>query len=105
MYNLTWQRLEKKGVFPGGSVVKNLSSNAGDTGSICDGEDPTCLRATKPVHQSPGAPTTEVHMPQSMCSTREAPQWEALSAEPEGSPCSPQLEKAHTAMKTQHNQK
>ena len=26
--------------FPGGSVVKNLPANAGDTGSILDHEDP-----------------------------------------------------------------
>ena len=33
--------------FPGGTVVKNLPANAGDTGSIP--EDPTCCGATKPV--------------------------------------------------------
>ena len=40
--------------FPAGSVVKNLPANAGDTGfdpwSIR--EDPTCHKATKPVHHS-----------------------------------------------------
>ena len=34
--------------FPGGSVVKNLPTNAGDLGSIPDLEDPTCQGATKP---------------------------------------------------------
>ena len=29
------------------------------------------------------------------------PQWEARAPQPESSPCSPQLEKAHTATKTQ----
>ena len=36
--------------FPGGAVVKNPPANAGDTGSIPGREDPTCHRATKPVH-------------------------------------------------------
>ena len=35
--------------FPGGTVVKNLPANAGDTGSALVREDPTCHRATKPV--------------------------------------------------------
>jgi len=41
------QNLEFGG-FPGGSVVKNLLANAGDTGSIPDLGAPTCCRATKP---------------------------------------------------------
>ena len=35
--------------FPGGSVV-NLPANTGDMGSTLIWEDPTCCRATKPVH-------------------------------------------------------
>ena len=38
--------------FPGGTVVKNLHTNAGDTGSSPVWEDPTCRRATKPVHRN-----------------------------------------------------
>ena len=37
--------------FPGGSVVKNLSANAGDTGLIPVAEDPSYCRATKPQPQ------------------------------------------------------
>ena len=37
---------------PGGSVVKNLPANAGDIGSTLVWEDPTCRRATKPVHHN-----------------------------------------------------
>ena len=33
--------------FPGGSVVKNLPVNEGDTGSSPGPEDPTCHGATK----------------------------------------------------------
>ena len=33
--------------FPGGSVVKNLPANAGDTGLISGREDPTCCGAPK----------------------------------------------------------
>ena len=32
---------------PGGSGVKNLPTNAGDTGSTPNREDPTCCKATK----------------------------------------------------------
>ena len=35
--------------FPGGTVVKNLPANAGDTGSSPVQEDPTCHGATNPV--------------------------------------------------------
>ena len=37
--------------FPGGAVV-NPPANAGDTGSSPGLEDPTCRRATKPVHHN-----------------------------------------------------
>ena len=35
--------------FPGGSAVKNLPVDAGDTGSSPGPEDPTCRGATKPM--------------------------------------------------------
>ena len=38
--------------FPGGTVVKNPSANAGDTGSALVWEDPTCHGAMKPVHHN-----------------------------------------------------
>ena len=40
------------GGFPGGTVVKNLPANAGDTGSALVQEDPTCCGATKPMHHN-----------------------------------------------------
>ena len=42
--------LKKERNFPGGPVVKNLPANAEDTGSVLVQEDPTCRRASKPVH-------------------------------------------------------
>ena len=40
-------------VFPGGSVVKNPTAIAGDTGLIRKiWEDPTCHTASKPVHHN-----------------------------------------------------
>ena len=36
--------------FPGGSVVKNLPTSAGDEGLIW--EDATCRRSVKPVHHN-----------------------------------------------------
>ena len=38
--------------FPGGSVVKNPAARAGDIGSVPDLADPTCCKATTPVHHS-----------------------------------------------------
>ena len=38
--------------FPGGTVVKNPPASARDTGSLVVREDPTCRRATKPVHHN-----------------------------------------------------
>ena len=38
--------------FPGGAVVKNPPANAGDMGSSSVWEDPTCLKATKPMCHS-----------------------------------------------------
>lgn len=42
---------EEVGYFPEGPVVKNPSSSAEDSGSIprLGNQDPTCLRAAKPV--------------------------------------------------------
>ena len=39
-------------VFPGGTVVRNPPASAGDMGMIPGPEDPTCRRATKPVHHN-----------------------------------------------------
>ena len=44
--------------FPGDSAVKNPSANARDMGSIPDPGDPTCHKATKPIHH-----TTEARTP------------------------------------------
>ena len=38
--------------FPGGSVVKNLPASAGVVVQALVREDPTCDRATKPVHRN-----------------------------------------------------
>ena len=35
--------------FPGGTVVKDLPANAGDTGQALVREDPTCCGANKPT--------------------------------------------------------
>ena len=45
-----WLRIRLLG-FPGGSVVKNPSANAGETQALVQ-EDLKCLRATKPVHHN-----------------------------------------------------
>ena len=57
------------------------------------GEDPTCLRATTPMHHNHQARTLGARALQ-------------LATRPQlqNSTCSPQLEKAHTATETQHNQ-
>ena len=50
--------------FPGGTVDKNLLTNAGDKGSILVWEDPTCQGATKPAGPTPEslcATPTEAH--------------------------------------------
>ena len=50
LYVFSHQRWKSKpSGFPGGSVVKNLSANAGDTGRSLVWEDTTYLRAAKPV--------------------------------------------------------
>ena len=38
--------------FPGGLVVEILFASAGDRGSILVQKDPTCYKATKPVHRN-----------------------------------------------------
>ena len=38
--------------FLGGSVVRNLPANAGDTVRVLVWEDPTCGGATEPVHHN-----------------------------------------------------
>ena len=38
--------------FPGGAVVMNPPANAGDRVQVLVWEDPTCLRAAKPVHHN-----------------------------------------------------
>ena len=54
----TSQRIDEKfskhisGGFLGESVVMNIPANAGDTGSVLGREDPTCCRATKPMHHN-----------------------------------------------------
>ena len=52
--------------FPGGTVVKNLPANAGDTGSIPSLGRSHMLRSNKtrvPQLLSPRATTTEAHAP------------------------------------------
>ena len=38
--------------FPGGAVVKNPPANAGAWVQVLVWEDPTCHRATKPMHHN-----------------------------------------------------
>ena len=76
------QLITNKG-FPGGSVAKNPSANAGDTGSIPDLARSHLLQLLEPV--CPG-----------VCASRqEKPlQWEAHAPQLESSSCSPQLQKS-----------
>ena len=46
---LIYKKGNKGGGFPGGSVVKNLPVDVGDVVRSLIWEDPTCLRATKPM--------------------------------------------------------
>ena len=107
--------------FPGSSVVKHPPANAGDMGLISDSgrshmlwsnksHKPQllswCSRAWEPQPLSPctttiGSPCPRAHAQQQ----EKLPQWEAHAVQLESSPCSPQLEKTHTATKTQHSQK
>ena len=73
--------------FPGGSVVKNLSANAGDMGSVPDPGRFHMPPATKPVHLNywayalePGSHSYWAHVPQPMkpaCPRAHAPQQES----------------------------
>ena len=80
-----------------------------DTGSIADGEDPTCHGASKPVCHNywtcalePGSCNCWAHVPQLRKPTHprastpqeKPPQWEARAPQLESSPHSPQLEKS-----------
>jgi len=96
--------------FHGGSVVKNLPANAGDTGSVPGVEDPTCCAAAKPMRPNywacalePGSCSYWTHVPQLLKSTdprahapqqEKPPQWEARALQLERSPRSQQLEKS-----------
>ena len=108
---------------PGGSVIKSLPANAGDTGSIPGQgtEIPTCCRATEPMSCNnwacalqPGNHNYWTHMVQLLNPTcpgvwapqQEKPrQWEAHAPQLESSPCSPQQKKAQAATKTQYSHK
>ena len=81
--------------FPGGTVVKNLPDNAGDTGSIPSPRRShmprsnyarapqllsLCSRASEPQLLSPRATTTEAQVPRAHAPQQEKPpQWEACS--------------------------
>ena len=83
-------------------VVQWLSppANAGDTGLIPGPEDPTCHGATKPMCCNYG-----VHVPRAPAPQQEKPQpWETHISQIESRPHSLQLQKAHTAMKSQCRQ-
>ena len=88
--------------FSGGIVDKNPPANAGDMGSI-----PGPRRFHRPwSNQSPCATTTEACVPSTYAPQQEKPLKRKTHAlHLENSPCLPQLEKAHIAMKTQYNQK
>ena len=46
-----WVQKVRVGDFPGGTMVRSLPANVGDTGSLV-WEDPTCREATKPVRHN-----------------------------------------------------
>ena len=50
-FKIKLNKSEQKG-FPGGAVVRNPPSNAGDMGSSNGPEDPTCCGATKPIRHN-----------------------------------------------------
>ena len=84
-------------------MVKNPPASAGDTGWSLVRKDPACCKVTKPMGHKYWAHALQsrshnywAHTPiaGAPCSTtREALQQEALSPQPESSPCLPQLEK------------
>ena len=64
------------GDFPGGTVVKNLPANAGDTGSslvLEDSHKPQSNEASAPQLLSLRATTTEAHMPRDRAPQQEKP--------------------------------
>ena len=77
-------------------MVKNPPANAGETGSI---PDPTCRRATKPMHHNywdcalePGSCSYWIPCTQNTCSTiRKATPMRSLLSAMKSSPRSPQL--------------
>ena len=76
-------------------------ANAGDTGLIRGPEDPTCCGATKPMCCNYG-----VRVPRAPAPQQEKPQqWDTHTSQLESRPHSLQLEKAHTAMKSQCRKK
>ena len=85
-----WVTVLKPGeVFPGGPVIKNLSANVGDTGSIPG----PISRAVEQL--IPCATTAEAHMPRACVPQQEKPwQWEDLAPQLESGPHLPKLEKA-----------
>ena len=110
----------KTGGSPGGSVDKNPAANAGDMDLIPGPGGSHMLRAAKPVHRNywasapepascnaePECCTCSSPCTWSLCSTaRETTAVRSPCTAMKSSPCSPQLEKACTAMKTQFNQK
>ena len=102
------QNINNRSGFPGGSVVKNPPANAGYMGLVPGaGRDPwslSCREATKPVGHNYWAQEQQLLKPVSP--GNHAPQQgrprprEARAPQPVSGPYSPQLEKAHMAMKT-----
>ena len=87
-------------VFPGGPVIKNLSANAGDMGSIPGSISHAVEQLT------PWATTTEAHMPRAYAPQQEKPwQWEDLAPQPEWPPLAKTRERLLTATKTQCSHK
>ena len=89
--------------FPGGSVVRNLPANAGDSGSIPDLRRSCMLRGSWICALEPGNRNYWAHMPHLLkptfpraCALQQVKllQWEACSLQPESSTHSPQLEKS-----------
>ena len=67
---------------PGGSVVKNLPANAGDTGSIPGLGDSTCCGPTMPVHPRAHVPQKEATARRLRVATREQPLLAATKENP-----------------------
>ena len=95
--------------FSGGTVVGSLPANAGDMGRSLVRVDSTCLRATKPLHHNYWALELWATTPEPVCQNFWGLRaWSRCSTIREGttirnphitvknSPCSLQIEKAHT---------